>query len=201
MGATADRKQAMHIETERLELRDVVAGDAVAMHVFFGDCDLTKYTNFYAATFDDTRHRIEDWIFHNHQSPRFAHNCAIVEKASHDVVGWIGFGHARDKTIGDRDFGYALRRDRWNRGYMTEALTGVLTFCFAELRVASVFGVHRPQHPVSGRVMEKAGMRYAGMFPSRSEEGVIERRLIALRDDWLAGRDLAAVRILTEPSS
>ncbi|MDP9236735.1 MAG: GNAT family N-acetyltransferase [Chloroflexota bacterium] len=188
----------MHVSTERLELRDVVMADVPAMHQFFGDRALTQFTNFYRPSESDTRRCIEDWIFHNNQRPRFAHNSAMVSHAGDEVIGWIGFGHAYHKSIGERSFGYALRRDEWNKGYMTEALTAVLAYCFGELAVASVFGAHRPQNPASGRVMEKVGLRYVGTFPSSSEAGVIERRFIAFQEEWLLGRDLSSVRIGAE---
>ena len=99
-----------------------------------------------------------------------------------------GFGHPAETGIGDRNFGYALRRDQWNHGYMTEALVAMLRFCFTDTGAGSVFATCRPANPASGRVMEKGGMRYVGTFLSRTDEGVIERRYIALRDTWLAER-------------
>ena len=176
----------MYAETERLLIRDFVPDDWRAVHAFLSDPHLTKHTSFHKRTEQDTKQFVDECVFHNNQVPRFAHNCAIVLRSTRELVGWIGFGHPDEKGIADRSFGYALHRDHWNRGYMTESLTAMLRFCFVDLGVESVFAEHREQNPASGRVMDKAGMRYVGTFPSPSEPGIVERRFIAHRNEWLA---------------
>jgi RimJ/RimL family protein N-acetyltransferase len=68
---------------------------------------------------------------------------------------------------------------------MTEALIATLRYCFTDVGVNSVFGETRPSNAASARVMLKAGMRFIGSFPSRSEGGVVHHRYIAFRDEWL----------------
>jgi RimJ/RimL family protein N-acetyltransferase len=176
----------MYAKTERLLIRDFLPDDWLAVHAFLSDLEVTKHTSFYKRTQDDTKRFVDDCIFHNNQVPRFAHNSAIVLSSENALIGWIGFGHPAEDGIADRSFGYALHRGHWNRGYMTEALRAMLRFCFADPEVSSVFAEHRVPNPASGRVMEKAGMTYAGMFGSRAEPGIIERRFIVHRDEWLA---------------
>ena len=178
----------MNTETARLHIRDFEHGDWQAVHAFLGDPQVTTYTSFHKASEEATRLWVEGCILHNQNQPRLAHNCAVVLKETGDLIGWIGIGLPYVGGIGDRTFGYALRSNAWNHGYMTEALVAVVHFCFSELSVGSVFGECRPANPASARVMEKAGLRYVGTFPAPSEgEGVFHQRFLAFREQWLAG--------------
>jgi RimJ/RimL family protein N-acetyltransferase len=59
-------------------------------------------------------------------------------------------------------FGYTLRYDCWNRGYMTEALSLVLEYAFTVKGYLRVGADHFSVNPASGRVMQKCGMVYEG---------------------------------------
>ena len=47
---------------------------------------------------------------------------------------------------------------------MTEALKAVMDFLFDEVGLNRVAACHDPNNPASGRVMEKAGMKYEGIL-------------------------------------
>ena len=150
------------IRTRRLILRDLVPGDARRLHVFFADPMVTRTMGYIKTrNLRETRALVKRAIFHNRARPRFSYSLAVVRKADRDVVGWIGFGSAekRKLRIGERDFGYAFRRDQWNRGYGTESLRGITEFIFRKLQGRSFFGESRVRNPASGRVMEKCGFR------------------------------------------
>ncbi len=59
-------------------------------------------------------------------------------------------------------FGFVLQRSLWNKGYMTDALHGMLSFAFDRLQVNRVESTHYIGNEASGRVMEKCGMIYEG---------------------------------------
>ena len=86
------------------------------------------------------------------------HVFAIVLDA--DVIGAIGMEVQREHDRGE--IGYWIGVPYWGRGYMTEALRGVLGWAFESLRLHRVFAVHFARNPASGRVMQKAGMRHEG---------------------------------------
>ena len=76
------------------------------------------------------------------------------------AIGAIGL------TISPRnqraEMGYWLGVPYWNKGYATEAARAVLRFGFQELGLNRIYASYFPRNPASGRVMEKAGMRYEG---------------------------------------
>jgi len=189
----------MQVRTKRLLVRDFVPDDWPPVHVFLCDPEVARHTWFANRTEEETRQWFDDCIFHNSKEPRSSHNCGIVLERG-DVIGWIGFGDPSRQGIGDLDFGYALRRDQWSQGYMTEALTATLRFCFEEAGAGSVFGECRPENPASARVMEKAGMEYSGLFPSSA--GLVHKRYLAFREPWLQSNavdDQTAARRLPHP--
>jgi [ribosomal protein S5]-alanine N-acetyltransferase len=175
----------MYAETPNLIIRDLAFDDWPYIHAVFGDRDTMRWTTFFKATEAETKSWVQETITHNNARPRFAHNSAIALKDGGEVIGWIGFGYPYVKGIGDRSFGYARRKDEWNQGYMTEALTAILHFCFSELQVNSVFGECQPENPASARVMEKAGVKFVGTFPAPRDDGIMHHRFIAFRDEWL----------------
>jgi RimJ/RimL family protein N-acetyltransferase len=57
---------------------------------------------------------------------------------------------------------YLIRRDRWGRGYASEATRAVLDLAHAELGLPRVIALSYPENGASRRVMEKSGMRPDG---------------------------------------
>jgi RimJ/RimL family protein N-acetyltransferase len=180
----------LHIDTSRLILRDFVEADWRAMHSLGADPAVTRFQTYLPmGTEEETRDWLRRAIFHNNLQPRDAYNLAIVRRGDGTVVGWIGFGGARDHTLGDHNFGYALDRRYWGRGYATEALRALLAYAFAHAGVRTIFGTCVAANPASARVMEKAGLRLAARGltgadrPGPAEE---ELRYRVTREAWSA---------------
>ena len=54
--------------------------------------------------------------------------------------------------------GYWLRRSDWNKGYMTEALKGLIDYGFNALHFHKISGCHYEFNKASAKVMQKCGM-------------------------------------------
>lgn len=150
----------LELKTPRLVIREVREGDAEGLHPIFSDPEVTKYMGYIKSeSLEKTQAWVKATIEHNAKIPRFAYNFTILLKPAGSVIGWIGFGQANEKVrhIGDRDFGYALGKDRWNKGYGTEALKRIAEFAFAELDTRVFWGECDKKNPGSRRMMEKAG--------------------------------------------
>ena len=84
----------MDVLTARLHIRDLRRSDLEAMIALWTDPDVRRIMGDYGPqSAGDVPPWIENAIVHNGARPRYAHNCAIVERASGTVVGWIGFGY------------------------------------------------------------------------------------------------------------
>ncbi len=60
------------------------------------------------------------------------------------------------------EISYWIGKPYWNQGYATEAVAGVLSYAFNNLKFERVYAAHFTRNIASGRVMQKAGMLYEG---------------------------------------
>jgi len=141
------------LETPRLRLRPMVAADATPLLALFGDRRFMK--SFNATPFDRTAmHR---WVARNltHQEVYGFGLFAIEERQSGTVIGDCGL---ELMDLG-AELGYDLRRDRWGRGFATEAACAVRDHAFGELGIDRLVSLIRVGNQPSSRVAEKVGMR------------------------------------------
>jgi len=85
---------------------------------------------------------------------------AIMEKASEEFAGCMGIHPepAHHRAV----VGYWIGLPFWGRGLATAALRLIIQFGFETLQLNRIAAGHFPQNPASGRVMQKANMRYEG---------------------------------------
>jgi RimJ/RimL family protein N-acetyltransferase len=154
-------KQRPILKTERLILRPFSIGDASEVQRLAGEEDI-------AATTLNVPHPYEDglaekWI----QSHTEAYekgkmvNFAITLNDKR-LIGAISLGIT--KSHERAELGYWIGKEYWRRGYCTEAAKAVVKFAFDVLGLHKVTAHFLTRNPASGRVMEKIGMKYEGLF-------------------------------------
>ena len=152
---------AFPIHTTRLLLRNVIPDDFEAMVAAWTAPDVAGFMDDFGPR---TRDEVEEWLPKAIEARKVdptSYGCSIVTKETGDVIGWIGFGPSR-RGVADIDFAYVIEPRSRGRGYATEALRGVIDFCFADLGVSSVWGECHVDNTASARVMENAGMEAIG---------------------------------------
>jgi RimJ/RimL family protein N-acetyltransferase len=89
---------------------------------------------------------------------------AVEEKESGRFVGRAGLKHHDNWTLDpdNIEVGYLFDRGVWGKGYATEAAQAAIRYAFDELYRPEVISIARPENAASRRVMEKAGLSYAG---------------------------------------
>ena len=151
--------------TPRLKLRPLTMRDEKDMYRYASDPAVSRYV-----------------LWDTHESPRQtrAHlraairqyragdpaSFAIERRSDGRLIGTIGFMWINCDHR-STEVGYSLARDCWNQGYATEALTAVLHFGFAKLRLNRIEAQHDVDNVASGRVMEKCGMQREGILRNR----------------------------------
>jgi ribosomal-protein-alanine N-acetyltransferase len=150
---------APFIETRQLMLRPLAPADWDVVHALLSDAANIEHMHFSTWTEQKRREWFEWCLANDEQADADAINWAITLKRNERVIGWFGIGASDDGPIGERSFGYLLDRAWWNRGYMTEALGGVLAFEFGILDTSRIHATCGTANPASARVMEKVGMR------------------------------------------
>jgi ribosomal-protein-alanine N-acetyltransferase len=111
----------------------------------------------------------------------------IELKDGSKLIGTIGYLNWSEdhKRI---EIGYALSRDYWNQGYVTEAAKGLIDLFFRNSDLIRVEARCRLENVGSSRVMEKAGMQFEGVLRkqifSKGEHHDMKMYSV-LRDEWI----------------
>jgi ribosomal-protein-alanine N-acetyltransferase len=78
------------------------------------------------------------------------------------VIGSISVEITNDAAY-SCEVGYCIGSPYWNRGIMTEALLAVMHFLYYEVGYQMIMAKHDVLNTASGKVMQKAGMRFLKM--------------------------------------
>ena len=173
------------IETPRLLLRRFTIEDTDDMYEnWASDSEVTRYLTWPTHTdVDATRALLEDWVAKYADGTFF--NWAIELKSTGRVIGNISVVHLRE-DIDEAVIGYCLSRAYWGQGIMPEALTAVMDYLFGAAGMNRIAAYHDSNNPKSGRVMQKAGMKWEGTLRAadRNNQGICDKVLYAmLRSD------------------
>ena len=152
----------LRVETDRLVLRSLVPGDAERLFEIYGDAETMRHvgrTGRPVADLDAARRSL-DAIRRHEELHGFA-MWALDERDGEPLVGVAGLALV-DGEGPEVEAAYILRRDRWGRGYATEALRAVLAIGHEQLGLERIVALAYEENDASRRVMEKAGMRPDG---------------------------------------
>lgn len=149
------------IETQRLILRRFTEDDAGAMYQNWAcDPEVTKYLRWEPhADAGATQSLLREWVG-NYETPNYYH-WAIVQKSDQTLIGSIAIlGVSELDESGE--IGYCMGKNWWGIGLMTEAAKAVIAYAFQKVGLHRVEAYHSVNNPASGRVMQKAGMKFEG---------------------------------------
>lgn len=148
------------IETDRLILRPVAAGDALAMfHGWTQDAEVTRFL---------------PWRPHRElaETEAFVAQCLalppdrervyllVERKGDGTPCGSLALRRPARHRVG---FGYLLARTHWRRGLMSEALAAAASWALAQPEVWRFADGCDVENHASARVMEKAGLSLEGV--------------------------------------
>lgn len=147
------------IETQRLVLRPMEAGDCAALlHIF---SDPKVMAAFGGELF--TPAQMQAWLNRNleHQA-RFGYGLfSVIRKADRLLIGDCGLEQMTIEGRATAELGYDFRSDAWNQGFATEAASAVRDYAFTILELPQLVSLIRVGNLASKRVAEKVGMRLA----------------------------------------
>ncbi len=185
----------MEKETQRLLLREFTPEDFEDVHAYASDYETIKHMAFGPNTEQQTREYLEKQCPEERSAvPRMHYNLAIQRKDSGRVIGGISFhmNWRRDDAI----LGLVLNRRESGHGYMTEALRGVLSVAFDDLKLHRLHAVCDVSNNAAVRVLEKTGMRREGCMirrgkgrPGDPEPYFDQYGYAVLRDEWLEQKE------------
>lgn len=151
------------IETERLVLREWRDTDVNPYARICADPQVMRFMVparglSHAEAAYDVQGLREHWAKHG-----FGH-WAVEEKATGALIGRTGIKRHADWDLDpeNTEAGWFYARRFWGKGYASEAAREVVRFALEELGSPEVISIAHPANAGSRRVMEKAGLSYAG---------------------------------------
>ena len=142
------------LETERLILRKFTENDIEALFLILKDEEVNKFLPWYPLkSLEETRKFYDERYAAKYALPQ-AYAYAICLKSDNFPIGYI-----KVDMEDHHDLGYGLRKEFWRRGIVTEAAKAV-TEQVKKDGLPYITATHDRNNPGSGRVMQKAGMKY-----------------------------------------
>ena len=149
------------IETERLLLRKPSADD---LDFYFGLCSRPENNLFNPEGPMTSIARAEGGLgkILQHWEKRGFGLWIIIEKSTDEVIGAGGLNYRAYGDLERLNLGFRLDKNFWGRGYAPELGKFAVQFAFNELKKNEVYGLVRPEHSASIKVLEKCGMTLYG---------------------------------------
>jgi len=146
------------IETDRLILREYVASDWEAVHIYGKQERILIYEVWGPNTEEQTKAFIEKSIGERKENPRRAFELCVTLKRDNKLIGGCGFRiNKENNTKGD--FGYIINPNYWDKGYATEASKGLLNFMIKNHDITEIEATCDVLNLQSIRVLEKCGLK------------------------------------------
>jgi ribosomal-protein-alanine N-acetyltransferase len=104
-----------------------------------------------------TREYLNEWMRYYNKDNYY--HWAITDAETSEVIGSISITNINDRRK-CCETGYTVSRKLWNQGIATEVLKEVLRYLTEDVGFQKIRAYHDIRNKASGRVMEKAGMKY-----------------------------------------
>ncbi len=148
------------IVTPRLILRQMQKTDAAAIQDLAGDQKIAMSTLHIPHPF--SQKHAEETINSAHEglSEGTSYHYGVI--ARNEFIGIASLRLTAGEP-GTSDVMYWIGVPYWGQGYATEAAQALVKYGFEELHLQRITGKHALFNSASGRVLQKAGMRYDGI--------------------------------------
>lgn len=147
-------------EGERVRLRAIRASDWEAFHAMDQDTELARHG--WQIPFPRSPEAARKWAEEKAlATPEHDNFFWVIENKDGEIVGSLNT-HGCEPRNGTFEYGIAIRRKHWRKGYAREAILLLLTYYFRELRyqkcTITAFAFNEP----SIRLHEKLGFKQEG---------------------------------------
>ena len=142
------------LETKRLILRRFTEKDIDALFLILKDEEVNKFLPWYPVkNLEEAKRFYEERYAEKYNRPQ-GYDYAICLKSDNFPIGYVNVD-----TEEPHDFGYALRKEFWHKGIVTEAGMAVAEQVKRD-GLPYITATHDRNNPRSGNVMRKVGMKY-----------------------------------------
>lgn len=159
------------LETSRLILRSWSLADAERLFEICSDADVMRYigTGKHYERIEQARDFL-NWAINYERENGFC-RWAVIEKDSGFIIGSCGF--ARPNGAEEVELGYLFVREKWGKGYATEAAIACLRYGFGKLDFREIIAMTALDNSASRNVLEKIGFVKRGVEKIGNEDSLI----------------------------
>ncbi|WP_180898334.1 GNAT family N-acetyltransferase [Martelella soudanensis] len=143
------------VETPRLRLRPVGPADAEQVSALLADPGIARMLT--RVPFPYTLEDAQEWLAHAGGEDRWP--AAITQPADGVPIGLVSI----ERRQGGHHLGYWLSRYYWNRGFMSEAVSGLAERFFDRSGGATLHSGAFTDNPASLKVLQRLGFQVTGL--------------------------------------
>lgn len=179
------RRMSDVLETERLKLRSLDAGDAATIVDALSDFSICRHLA--RVPFPYHQSDAEDFLQFVKACDHRSRFSAICEKGRDTgLIGIISYEWSEDKH--NAELGYWLSQCHWGKGLMSEAAVAMVRHAFTINQHETMVACYHDDNPASGRILSKAGFERAGAcnhFSKAQGKDVPVTNMRLTRQRWL----------------
>lgn len=139
-------------------LREFRSDDAADSLAIVGDDQVTQWLSFDSRDLFAAQAMLDGAVRRAQHEPRTEFYLAVATDDD-ELVGFVRLAFAGVKAA---KLGYAIRADRWGKGYATDAARRMIAFGFEDLGLHRISAAIGPDNAASIAVVSKLGMQYEG---------------------------------------
>ncbi|MDE5696198.1 MAG: GNAT family N-acetyltransferase [Lachnospiraceae bacterium] len=137
------------VETDRLILRKFADNDMEALYFLLKDEEVNTFLPWFPV-----KNLEETKVFYEKRFADREYSFAICLREDNHPIGYVTVD-----TDDSYDMGYALRREFWHRGIVTEACRALVEQLKQD-KIPYITATHDRNNPGSGSIMRRIGMKY-----------------------------------------
>ena len=174
----------IHIETDRIILRELEVTDVQAMFELDSNPDVQKYLgNKPIHSLAEAEAQIQ--FIRQQYADLGIGRWAIIDKPTNKFVGWGGLKFRTDVVNNHTnyyDVGYRLIQRFWGQGYATESAKASVKYAFEVLNVPAVYAMAHRDNMASRNALQKTGLKITTQL---EYEGELCDWFELSKEDWL----------------
>jgi [ribosomal protein S5]-alanine N-acetyltransferase len=173
----------IHIETDRLLIREFLTEDAKGIFELDSDPEVHQYLG--NNPIKKMEQAVETIKFIKQQYiDNGIGRWAVIEKMTNTFIGWGGLKLIKE-TINEHnhyyDLGYRFIKKYWGKGYATETAIASLQYGFNELKLPEIFAMAEVHNTGSDSVLRKAGLKLIELF---YDDGIPHNWYKITHEEW-----------------
>ncbi len=142
------------LQTTRLRLRQITAGDLGKIYEGLSDKRVTKYYGVHFDTLEQTEGQM-DW-YEALWLEKTGLWWAVCDTETNNFLGACGFNYYKPEQH-QAEIGYWLLPEHWGKGYASEALQAAVQFAVAQTDVQRIEAYIEKGNRSSGKLLKKYG--------------------------------------------